>query len=288
MWGLFASSGLVKHEAPRFSTARPTYVTGSAKSEIIRNRRKTMSKKLEGKIALVTGGSRGIGAAIAKRLAADGARVAITYTKGADAAASVVKEIERAGGKAIAIQADAADPDAGKAAVEKTVATFGRLDVLVNNAGTAIPKTFEETTLEDMDRVIDINVRGVFLATQAALKHMKDGGRIIMIGSAVGERVVVPGLVPYSATKGAVKIFTQALSREVGSRGITVNNVQPGPIDTDLNPAASEWAVPQKAATALDRFGHVDEIAAMVAFVAGPESSYITGASLTVDGGMNA
>jgi 3-oxoacyl-[acyl-carrier protein] reductase len=247
-----------------------------------------MSQKLEGKIALITGGSRGIGAAIAKRLAADGAKVAITYTKGADAAASVIKEIERAGGKAIAIQADAADAGAGKAAVEKTVATFGRLDVLVNNAGTAIPKTFEETTLDEMDRVLDINVRGVFVATQAALKHMKSGGRIIMIGSALGERVVVPGLVPYAATKGAVKIFTQALSREVGSRGITVNNVQPGPIDTELNPAAGDWAVPQKAATALNRYGHVDEIAAMVAFVAGPESSYITGANLTVDGGMNA
>jgi 3-oxoacyl-[acyl-carrier protein] reductase len=247
-----------------------------------------MSKKLEGKIALITGGSRGIGAAIAKRLAADGAKVAITYTKGAEAAASVVQEIERTGGKAIAIQADAADAKAGKAAVEKTVATFGRLDVLVNNAGTAIPKTFEETTLDEMDRVLDINVRGVFVATQAALKHMKAGGRIIMIGSSVGERVVVPGLVPYAATKGAVKIFTQALSREVGSRGITVNNVQPGPIDTDLNPDAGEWAVPQKAATALNRYGNVDEIAAMVAFVAGPESSYITGTNLTVDGGMNA
>ena len=247
-----------------------------------------MSKKLEGKIALITGGSRGIGAAIAKRLAADGANVAITYTKGADAAASVVKEIERAGRKAIAIQADAIDASAVEAAVEKTVATFGRLDVLVNNAGTVIPKTFEETTLEEMDRVIDINVRGVFVATQAALKHMNNGGRIIMIGSAVGERVMVPGMVPYSATKGAVKIFTQALSREVGSRGITVNNVQPGPIDTDLNPAAGDWAVPQKAATALDRYGHVDEVAALVAFVAGPESSYITGANLTVDGGMNA
>jgi len=135
--------------------------------------------------------------------------------------------------------------------------------------------------------VIDINVRGVFVTTQAALKHMKSGGRIIMIGSSVGERVPVPGLVPYSATKGAVKIFTQALSRELGRRGITVNNVQPGPIDT-VNPAAGDWAVPQKAATALDRYGHVDEIAAMVAFVAGPESSYITGANLTVDGGMNA
>src|SRR4030081_218225 len=247
-----------------------------------------MQKKLEEKTAFIMGGSRGIGAAIAKRLAADGANVAITYTKGADAAASVVKEIERAGGKAIAIQADAADADASKAAVEKTVATFGRLDVLVNNAGTAIPKRFEETTLEEMDRLIDINVRGTFVATQAALRHMKSGGRIIMIGSAVGERVLVPGLVPYSATKGAVKIFTQSLSRELGSLGITVNNVQPGPIDTDLNPAAGDWAVPQKAATSLDRYGHVEEVAALVSFVAGPESSYITGANLTVDGGMNA
>jgi 3-oxoacyl-[acyl-carrier protein] reductase len=246
------------------------------------------TRTLEGKIALVTGSSRGIGAAIAKRLAADGANVAITYTKGADAAASVVKEIERAGGKAIAIQADAADADASKAAVEKTVAAYGRLDVLVNNAGTAIPKTFEETTLEEMDRMIDINIRGTLVATQAALKHMKSGGRIIMIGSCVGERALTPGLVAYSATKGAVKMFTQGLSREVGSRGITVNNVQPGPIDTDLNPAAGEWAVPQKAATALDRYGHVDEVAALVAFVASPESSYMTGTNLTVDGGTNA
>ena len=247
-----------------------------------------MSRKLEGKIALITGGSRGIGAAIAKRLAADGANVAITYTKGADAAASVVKEIVQAGRKAIAIQADATDAAAVIAAVEKTVATFGRLDVLVNNAGTAIPKPFEETALEELDRVIAINVRGVFVATQAALKHMKSGGRVITIGSAVGERVAAPGLVPYAGTKGAVKMFTQALAREIGSRGITVNNVQPGPIDTELNPAAGDWAVPQKAATALDRYGHVDEVAALVAFVAGPESSYITGANLTVDGGMNA
>ena len=247
-----------------------------------------MNRKLEGKIALVTGGSRGIGAAIAKRLGTDGAKVAITYAKGADAAASVVKEIERAGRKAIAIQADAADAEAVKAAVEKTVATFGRLDVLVNNAGTAIPKKFEETTLEEMDRMIDINIRGAFVATQAALKHMKDGGRIIMIGSCVGERMMTPGLVPYSATKGAIKMFSQGLSREVGNRGITVNNIQPGPIDTELNPAAGEWAAPQKAATALNRYGSVDDVAALVAFVAGPEASFITGANLTVDGGTNA
>jgi 3-oxoacyl-[acyl-carrier protein] reductase len=247
-----------------------------------------MSKNLQGKIALITGGSRGIGAAIAKRLAADGANVAITYTKGADAAASVVKEIECAGRKAIAIQADAADARAVEAAVEKTVATLGGLDVLVNNAGMDLPKRFEETTLEELDRLIDINVRGVFVATQAALKQMKSGGRIIMIGSCVGERAMTPGLVPYSATKGAVKMFTQGLSREVGMRGITVNNVQPGPIDTELNPAAGDRAVPQKAATALGRYGSVDDIAALVAFVAGPEASYITGANLTVDGGTNA
>ena len=245
-------------------------------------------QKLAGKVAVVTGGSRGIGAGIARRLAADGASVAITYTKGADAAASVVKEIERTGGKAIAIQADAADADAVKAAVDNTVATFGRLDILVNNAGTAIPKKFEETTLEEMNRVIDINIRGTFVATQAALKHMRDGGRIIMIGSCVGERTITPGLVPYAATKGAVKMFTQGLSREVGSRGITVNNVRPGPIDTDLNPASGEWAVPQIANTALNRYGHVDDVAALVAFVAGPEASFITGANLTVDGGTNA
>ncbi len=243
---------------------------------------------LTNKAALVTGGSRGIGAAIAKRLAADGASVAITYTKGSEAAQAVVSVIERAGGKAIAIQADAADVDAVNAAVEKTVATFGRLDVLVNNAGTGFLKPFEEATLEELNRVIDINIRGVFVATRAALKHMKDGSRIINIGSCVGERLMTPGLVPYSATKGAVKMFTQGLAREVGSRAITVNNVQPGPIDTDLNPAAGDWAIPQIANTALKRFGTVDEVAALVSFVAGPEASYITGANLTVDGGTNA
>jgi 3-oxoacyl-[acyl-carrier protein] reductase len=245
-------------------------------------------QKLAGKVAVVTGGSRGIGSAIAKRLAAEGASVAITYSKGADAAASVVAAIEGAGGKAIAIQAEAADAAAVQAAVEKTVATFGGLDVLVNNAGTAIPNKFEDATLEELDRVIDINIRGTFVATQAALKHMRNGGRIIMIGSCVGERMMTPGLAAYAATKGAVKMFTQGLSREVGNRGITVNNVQPGPIDTDLNPAAGEWAVPQKANTALNRYGSVDEVAALVAFVAGPEASYITGANLTVDGGTNA
>ncbi len=240
------------------------------------------------KAALVTGASRGIGAAIAKRLAADGASVAITYAQGADAAAKVVGDIEAAGGKAFAIQAEATDAAAVQAAIEQVVATFGKLDILVNNAGTAIPKPFMDTTIEEMDRVIGINLRGVFIATQAALKHLPDGGRIISIGSSVGERMMTPGLVAYSATKGAVKMFTQGLAREVGSRGITVNTVQPGPIDTDLNPAAGDWADPQIANTALKRYGHVDDVAALVAFVAGPEAGYITGANLTVDGGTNA
>jgi 3-oxoacyl-[acyl-carrier protein] reductase len=243
---------------------------------------------LIGKTALVTGASRGIGAAIAKRLAAEGAQVAITYAKGAETAANVVREVEQSGGKAIAIQADASDGKAVHAAITKVIETFGRLNILVNNAGTAIPKPFEETALEEMDHVIDLNLRGVFVATQAALKQMEDGGRIIMIGSCVGERVMTPGLVTYAATKGAVKLFAQGLAREVGGRRITVNTIQPGPIDTDLNPAAGDWAEPQIAATALKRYGKVEDIAAMVAFVAGPQADYITGSSLTVDGGTNA
>ena len=228
------------------------------------------------------------GAAIAKRLAAEGADVAITYAKEAKVADAVVKSIEESGRKAFALQADAADAKALQAAVEETAKRFGRIDVLVNNAGTAIPKPFEETTLDEMNRVIDINVRGTFVATQAALKHMGDGGRIISIGSCVGERTMTPGLTAYAATKGAVKMFTQGLAREVGRRGITVNNVQPGPIDTELNPASGDWAAPQLANTALNRYGHVEEVAALVAFVAGPEAAYITGANLTVDGGTNA
>jgi 3-oxoacyl-[acyl-carrier protein] reductase len=244
--------------------------------------------KLKDKVVLVTGASRGIGAAIAKRLAAEGANVAITYAKDANAAENVVKAIKSSGRKALAVQADAADSNAVKSAVEQAVKTFGRIDVLVNNAGTAIAKPFVDTTLEEMDRLIDINVRGVLVATHAALKHMPDGGRIISIGSCVGERIMTPGLTAYAATKGAVKMFTQGLAREVGRRGITVNNVQPGPIDTDLNPASGDWAVPQLANTALNRYGQVDEVAALVAFVASPEAGYITGANLTVDGGTNA
>src|SRR5437899_13012720 len=198
-----ACNNAVRSEVPR----APDKITLSGIRAVVNRSQKGIGghmSKLAEKVALVTGGSRGIGAAIAKRLAADGASVAITYAKDAGAASAVVKAIELDGGKAIAIRADAADVEAVKGAVEKTVATFGRLDVLVNNAGTAIPKTFEETTREEMDRMIDINVRGTLAATQAALKHMKRGGRIIMIGSAVRARSRVPRVVAYAATKGAV------------------------------------------------------------------------------------
>lgn len=243
---------------------------------------------LSGKVAFVTGGSRGIGAAIALRLAADGATVVITYTRGAQAAAEVVKSVEDEGGKALALQADGKDPAAIKEAVAQAVGEFQHIDILVNNAGTAIPKPFEEATLEELEHILDLNIRGVFVTTQEVLKHMPEGGRVISIGSSVGERVMAPGLAAYAATKGAVKMFTQGLAREVGNRKITVNTVQPGPIDTDLNPASGDWAVPQLALTTLKRYGHVDEVAALVSFVAGPEAGYISGANLTVDGGTNA
>lgn len=246
------------------------------------------NEQLTGKVVLVTGGSRGIGAAIAKRLASEGANVAITFNKGEEAANALVKAIENEGRKAIAIRADAADAEAVKNAVEKTVKTFGRLDVLVNNAGTCIPESIAETSLDNFDRMFNINVRGLFVATQAALKHMKAGGRIINIGSCVGEQVGFGGMATYSATKGAVKQFTQGLARELGSLGVTVNNIEPGPIDTDLNPASGEWAEPQKALVPLDRYGSTEEVAALVSFVAGPESSYVNGANLKVDGGMTA
>src|SRR5258708_10280823 len=187
--------------------------------------------QLVNKVALVTGGSRGIGAAIAKRLAADGASVAITYAKDSSAASAVVKAIERDGGKAIAIQADAADTESVKGAVEETVATFGRLDVLVNNAGTAIPKTFEETTFDEMDRMIDINVRGTLAATQAALKYMQSGGRIIMIGSAPGGRGGGPRAGASLAPKGPGKMFTQGCFQRSGRRGSTGQNAEPWPVD---------------------------------------------------------
>lgn len=246
------------------------------------------SKKLAGKVALVTGGSRSIGAAIAKRLAADGASVAITYSSSPDKADEVVKAIEAAGGRALAIKADAANSEAVRLAVAKTVGTFGSIDILVNNAGIAVMAPIEQFSMEDFDRLIAVNVRGVFVATQEAARHMREGGRIIHIGSTNSERMTFAGGSVYALTKGAVASFTKGLARDLGPRGITVNNVQPGPIDTDMNPADSEFAKGLSQQLALQRYGNTDEIASFVAFLASPESSYITGANLLADGGYAA
>jgi 3-oxoacyl-[acyl-carrier protein] reductase len=243
---------------------------------------------LAGKVALVTGASRGIGAAIARRLAADGAAVAVTYAGGRAKAEDVVRAIESGGGQAIAVQADSADPAAVRAAVARTVAELGRLDILVNNAGIVVAKPIGDYPLEDFDRMVAVNVRGVFVATQEALRHMGAGGRIVMIGSINSDWMPFAGGSVYALTKGAVASFTRGLARDLGPRGITVNNVQPGPVDTDMNPSDGELSKLVKHTIAVERYGRTEEIAAFVAFLAGPESGYLTGASLKIDGGASA
>jgi len=244
-----------------------------------------MSNPLTGKVALVTGGSRGIGAAIAARLARDGAAVAITYVSSPGKAEEVVAAIAAAGGKAIAIQADSADAAAVQAAVRETVDTLGGIDILVNNAGVGILGPLDTFTLDDFDKLVAVNIRAVFVASQEAARHMGKGGRIITIGSCMAERVVFPGGGPYAMTKAAVVGLTRGLARDLGPRGITVNTVQPGPIDTDMNPANGPHADALLTTLALGRYGDVSDIASITAFLAGPEAGYITGASLTVDGG---
>jgi len=239
------------------------------------------STALKGKAALVTGGSRGIGAAIAKALAAAGADVAITYSASPTKAEAVVKEI---GGKAFAILADAADPKAVQASVTETAKRFGRFDILVNNAGVA----YGDDSLENIERMLGINTRAPFVAALAAAELMKDGGRIITIGSCLGERVGFAGISLYSMSKAAMTGMTRGLARDLGPRGITVNVVQPGPIDTDMNPADGENAPGLAAATALGRYGRSEEIADTVVFLASAGGSYITGAQIAVDGGTNA
>jgi len=247
-----------------------------------------MTKALTDRVALVTGGSRGIGAAIAKRLAEDGAGIAITYASARQRADEIVEAIQSAGGKAIAIQADSGDADAVRNAVAETVRVFGRLDVLVNNAGIATIAPLDEFTLEDFDRTVAVNVRGVFVAAQEAARHMGQGGRIITIGSVNADRMPFTGGSVYAMSKAAVAGLTRGLARDLGPRGITVNNVQPGPVDTDLNPDDGPFAESLKSLMALPRYGHSDEIAAMVAYLAGPEAAFVTGASLTIDGGFAA
>ncbi|MFZ3405713.1 3-oxoacyl-ACP reductase family protein [Aeromonas salmonicida] len=245
-------------------------------------------KSLSGQVAFVQGGSRGIGAAIVKRLARDGAAVAFTYVSSASKAEEIVATITAAGGKALAIRADSADAIAVQHAIHQTITTFGRLDILVNNAGVLVWGNIEELTLDDLDRTLAVNIRSVFVACQEAAHHMGKGGRIINIGSTNADRIPMAGGSVYAMSKSALVGLTKGMARDLGPKGITVNNVQPGPVDTDMNPADGESAAQLKGMMALARYGKDEEIASFVAYLAGPEAGYITGASLTIDGGFSA
>jgi len=243
-----------------------------------------MTKSLSGKSALVTGGSRGIGAATVRRLAKDGAAVAFTYAASDEKAAALAAEIEADGGKGLAIKADSADPGAVRRAVAETASRFGRLDILVNNAGILLRGPVNDFSLADFDRMLAVNVRAVFVAVQAVMAHMGEGGRIITVGSVTADRSGFPGASVYSMTKAAVAALTRGLARDLGSRGITVNTVQPGPTETDMNPDENVRAM-LRPMLALGRIGKDSEIASLIAYLAGPEASFVTGAALTIDGG---
>ncbi|WP_262282621.1 SDR family NAD(P)-dependent oxidoreductase [Micromonospora sp. MA102] len=245
-----------------------------------------MNGVLDGKVALVTGGSRGIGAAVALRLAREGADVALTYERRSDRAAELVEQIKAAGRRALAVPADSADPAAVRAAVDRVAGEFGRLDVLVNNAGVLLTGPVTELGPDEVERTIAVNVRAPFVFAQAAVRHMTDGGRIVSIGSNVAERAVVPGLALYSMSKTALLGLTRGLARELGGRGITANLVNPGPTDTDANPADGPNAEAIRGFTALGRYADPAEIAAVVAFLAGPDGGYVTGATINADGGF--
>jgi 3-oxoacyl-[acyl-carrier protein] reductase len=247
-----------------------------------------MSKILSGKRALVTGGSRGIGAAIVRRLARDGADVAFTYVTRPDQAEETARLAREAGSRSLAIHADSADAHALTAAVDRTVAELGGLDILVSNAGIAVMAAVDDFKLEDLDRTLAVNLRAVFVAAQAAARHMKAGGRIITIGSCNADRMPFVGGSVYSMSKAGLVGLVKGLARDLGARAITVNNVQPGPVDTDMNPASGPFAETLRGLMALPRYGEADEIASLVAYLAGPEAAYITGASLMIDGGFTA
>jgi 3-oxoacyl-[acyl-carrier protein] reductase len=244
------------------------------------------NQSLAGKVALVTGGSRGIGAAIAKRLSSQGAAVAITYASNSTSAEEVVNSIRIAGGKAIAIQANSAKAEDIKHAVAETATQLGGLDILVNNAGVATMAPIDDFAEADFDHLLAVNVKGVFIAVQEALHHMKSGGRIINIGSINAEIVPFPGMSVYSLSKGAIATFTRGLARDLGARGITANNIQPGPVDTDMNPATGDFADTLRGIMALPRYGKAEEIAGLVAYLASEEAAYVTGASWNIDGGF--
>ncbi len=248
----------------------------------------TYNRSLTGKIAIVTGGSRSIGAAIAKRLAADGATVAITYNASADSAEAVVSEITMAGGQALALRADAGDADAVRAAVNEVAQRFGRIDILVNNAGISVLGAPEDIAFEDFQRILAVNVTGVFVATQQALKHMGQGGRIIHIGSSMVQYAAFATASAYTLTKGAVAGFSRGLVRDLGPRGITVNTVHPGPTDSDMNPADGPVADFVRPNIAVGRYGEGRDIAGAVAYLASAEAGFVSGAELMVDGGFTA
>jgi 3-oxoacyl-[acyl-carrier protein] reductase len=245
-----------------------------------------MTAPLTGRRALVTGGSRGIGAEIVRRLAADGAAVAFTYGASAVEAEKLVAEVAADGGTAVAIHADSGDPEQVARSVDDTVSKLGGLDVVVNNAGVAHIADAESFPLEQFDRSVAINVRAAFVAIQRALPHLGEGGRIINIGSINADRVPGPGLSVYAMTKGAIAGLTRGLARELGPRGITVNNIQPGPVATDMNPEEGEFADAARQVMALGRYGQPREIASVVSYLAGPEAAYVTGANWNVDGGF--
>lgn len=244
-------------------------------------------KRLENKVALITGGSRGIGAGIVKRLAAEGATVAFTYAQAKEAAATVVAEVEAAGGKALMIAADNHSPEAITQAVEETVKTFGRIDILVNNAGVYVVNTIENYTLQEYEDVMDVNVRAVFLASQSAAKHMQPGSRIITIGSNMADRVTDTHGALYAMSKSALIGLNKGMARDLGAKGITANLVQPGPIDTDMNPANAAHADMARSRMAIQQYGTPAQIAGLVAYLASEESAFMTGASLTMDGGYS-
>lgn len=241
---------------------------------------------LAGKTALVTGGSRSIGAAIARRLAADGAQVAITYVGSAALAEATAAAIQLAGGRALAILANSGEPDAVRAAVAKTFDTFGGLDILVNNAGIALGGPIGQIKFEDYQAMLAVNVTGVFVATQEAVRHMKDGGRIVHIGSSMTKYASFPGASLYTLTKGAVAGFNRSLARDLGPRGITVNTVHPGPTNTDMNPADGELAKLLTPQMPVGRYGQPNDIANVVAFLASPQAAFVTGADILADGGF--
>lgn len=247
-----------------------------------------MSSSLAGKRALVTGASRGLGKAIALSLARAGADVAITFEKSADKAQAVADEIRALGRNGVAIQADSASPQAIRAAVASSVVKLGGLDILVNNAGIARGGPLEEMSDEDIDALINVNIRGVVIATQAAIAHLPDGGRIINIGSCLANHVPLPGIAVYSMTKSALNSLTRGLARDLGPRGITVNLVHPGPTDSDMNPADGEGAETQRQLIALGHYGKAEDIADAVTFLASPAAKHITGTGIDVDGGANA